>query len=39
MRAKVECFVVEDNDLIEVLHCPELVVPSRELNCKVDQRR
>ena len=38
MRAKDECFLVEDNGLIEVLQCPELVVPSGEMNCYVVQR-
>ena len=39
MRAKVKCFSVEDNGLIEVLQLPELVVPSGEMICKVGQRR
>ena len=38
MREKAECFSVEDNGLIEVLHSPELVVPSGEINCKAVQR-
>ena len=38
MQAKFECFSVEDNGLIEVLHCPELLVPSGETICKVVQR-
>ena len=39
MREKGECFSVEANGLIEVLHCPELVVPSGEIFCQVVQRR
>ena len=38
MRAKAECFSVEDNGLIKVLRCPELVVPRGEINCEVVQR-
>ena len=37
LRTKVECFSVEDNGLIEVFHCPELIVRSGEINCKVAQ--
>ena len=32
-----ECLSDEDNGLFEVLHCPELIVPSGEINCKVVQ--
>ena len=38
MRAKGKCFSPEDNGLSEVLHLPELVVPSGETDCKVAQR-
>ena len=35
---KVECFSVEDNGVMEVLHSPEQVVLSGETICKVVQR-
>ena len=38
LREKVECFSVEDNSLIEVLHRPEFLVPSGEMICKGVQR-
>ena len=39
MRAKGECFSADNNGLSEVLHFPELAVPSVEMTCKVVQRR
>ena len=38
LRAKAECFSGNDS-LIEVLHCPELVIPNGEMKCKVQWRR
>ena len=37
LRAKAECFSVEDNSLVEVLHCPEPTIPSGKIACKVVQ--
>ena len=34
---KVECFSGEDNSLVEVLHCPELLVPIDKAIGKVSQ--
>ena len=36
--AKSECLSAEHNNLIEVLHCPELLVPSGETKGRVVQR-
>ena len=36
--ASFRCFSVYDNGFAEVLHCPELVVPSGEISYKVAQR-
>ena len=37
-KCYVECFSAKDNSRVEVLHRPELVVPSGKSNCKVIQR-
>ena len=37
LRVEADYLSVEDDGLVEILHCSKLIVPSSEMDCKVAQ--
>ena len=38
LREKFEHFSTKDKGLIKILHSPDVIIPSGETNCKVNQK-